>query len=150
MGRQCWRLKRNCSLSPRQAGLAYGALCLFTLLIGMGFALIGMWMMLVFAAINICAVVLALLQYARHACDSEEIVLEPGCLRIDRCEAGRLRSVLLDPGWTRVAEARRRPSLIHLESRGVQVDIGGFVSDAIRQRVALELRRALRRHALIR
>lgn len=54
-----WLLKRNCSLSPRQAAKAYGALCGALLLIGLVFTLRGAWWVLTFALVEIGATVLA-------------------------------------------------------------------------------------------
>lgn len=131
-------------MSPRQVAHAYGLLCVFVLAIGFGFALIGIWFALAFAVIEIGAVALALLHYARHATDQEHIALSEGCLLIERIEAGQLQQVRLDPCWTKIAVPSRRRSLIQLESRGVKVEVGGFVSEEARQKVAQELKRELR------
>lgn len=139
-----WLLKRNCSMSPRQVAVAYGALCMFTLGIGLVFALRGIWMVLAFALLETVALALALLHYARHATDREHILLSERCLLVERTEAGQVRQLRLDPCWTRVAVPNRRRCMIELESRGVKVQIGGFVSEEIRQQVAQELKRELR------
>jgi uncharacterized membrane protein len=139
-----WLLKRNCSLSPRQVALVYGSLCGGVVLLSLIFALSGLWFVLAFAALETAGVALALLRYARHATDHEHIALSDGCLLVERVEAGRMRQIRLDPCWTRIAEPTRRRSLIRLESRGVKVEIGCFVSEEMRQQVAQELRRELR------
>lgn len=139
-----WHLKRNCSLSPRQVMQAYGMLCAFVFVIGGVFALQGIWFVFAFAVIEIGAVVLALLHYARHATDQEHIALSESCLLVERIEAGQLRQVTLDPHWTKIVLPGRRRSLILLESRGVQVEIGGFVSVEARHQFGLELRRELK------
>ena len=139
-----WLLKRNCSLSPRQVALAYGLLCLFAFAIAAAFAVHGIWFVFAFALLEMAAVGLALLHYARHATDHEHIVLSEGCLLVERVLAGELSQVRLDPCWTRIALPGRQRTLIQLESRGVKVEVGGFVSEEIRQEVAQELRRELR------
>ncbi len=139
-----WLLKRNCSMSPRQVGRAYGLLAAVVLAIGFAFALYGVWMVLAFALLEVCARALALLHYARHASDREHIALSEACLLVERIEAGQLRQTRLDPYWTRIATPTRRRALITLESRGVRVEVGGFVSEEIRERVARELKRELR------
>ena len=141
---QEWLLKRNCSLSPRQVAKAYGALSATVLGIGAAFALQGVWFVFAFALIETGAVMLALLHYARHATDREHIALSGGCLLIERIEGGHVHAVRLDPCWTRVSVPSRRRSLIRLEARGVQVDVGGFVGEEARLKVAHELRRELR------
>jgi uncharacterized membrane protein len=142
--RREWHLQRNCSMSPRQVGLAYGLLGAFVLAIGLAFALAGAPLVLVFAMLENVAVAGALLHYARHATDFEHIALSGERLLIERTCAGRASAVVLEPCWTRIALPSRRCALIVLASRGVQVEVGAFVSEEVREQVALDLRRALR------
>ena len=139
-----WTLKRNCSLTPRQFGLAYGMLGAAMLLIGLGFALSGFWFVALFAVLDMGAIALALLHYARHATDGEHIALSEGCLLIERTEAGQVNATRLDPCWTKIDLPSRHRTLIRLKSRGIQVEVGGFVSEEKRQQVARELHRELR------
>jgi uncharacterized membrane protein len=139
-----WLLKRNCSMSPRQVALAYGSLCGFVVMFSLLFALHGMWFMLAFASLETAGVALALLHYARHATDHEHIALSDGCLLVERFKAGECEQVRLDPYWTRIGLPTRRHTLIRIESRGVRVEVGGFVSEAMRRQVADELRAELR------
>ncbi len=139
-----WLLKRNCSLSPRQVGKAYGMLCAFVLAIGLAFAVQGIWFVFAFAVLEIVVLAWALLYYARHATDQEHIALTDGCLLIERIEAGQLRQIRLDPYWTKIAGPSSKRMLIALESRGIRIEIGSFVSQEERAKVAQELRRELR------
>ncbi len=141
---QHWLLKRNCSLSPRHSVLAIGALCAVLLIVGCVFALFGLWPVLAFAWLHVLALVAALLSYASHAGDRERIALTPDCLLIERVEGDRVCQTRLDPCWTRIVPPAGRFDLIHLEARGVQVDVGGFIDEPQRTQVALELRRQLR------
>jgi uncharacterized membrane protein len=139
-----WLLKRNCSMSPRQSALAYGALCAGAVVLSLVFAVHGLWFMFAFAALETAGVAAALVQYARHATDHEHIALSDSCLLVERVEAGMVQQVRLDPCWTRIAVPTRTRSLIRLESRGVKVEVGSFVSQEMRQQVAKELRDELR------
>lgn len=139
-----WFLKRNCSMSPRQVAIAYGVLCLFTFSIASVFALRGMWLVLAYALLETGGLALALLHYARHATDQEHIALSEGCLLVERIEAGQRAQVRLDPYWTRVGPPTRGHRLIQIESRGLKLEVGGFVSEEIRKQVADELRAELR------
>jgi uncharacterized membrane protein len=147
--KQEWVLKRNCSMSPRQVGIAYGALCLLTFAVAAPFALGGLWIVPAFALLETTGLVAALLHYARHATDQEHIALSDNCLLVERIEAGRLAQVRLDPHWTRIAPPTRGHKLVTLESRGVKVDVGAFVSEDKRQQLARELRRELRGGSLV-
>jgi len=142
---QRWTLKRNCSLTPRQSCAVYALLCGASFAIALVFLFQGIWMVLAFALVEMAAVGWALLHYARHALDVETIVLGAGALLIERQDAGRYEQILLDPCSTRIlAPAPRRRKLIVLESRGLQVQVGAYVSDAVRTQVARELTLALR------
>ena len=139
-----WMLKRNCSLSPRQVGKAYGLLCAFVLTIGTAFALRGIWFVFAFAVLEIVVFAVALLHYARHATDLEHIALSDSCLLVERIEAGELQQTRLNPYWTRIGLPSRQHHLIRLESCGVSIEVGAFVSQEERDKVAQELRRELR------
>ena len=139
-----WFLKRNCSMSPRQVAIAYGALSLFTFTIASAFAVHGMWMVLAYAVLESGGLAIALLYYARHALDHEHIALSEGCLLVERVQGGACEQVRLDPYWTRINVPTRRQSLIQIESRGVRLEVGCFVSDEMRRKVADELRAQLR------
>jgi uncharacterized membrane protein len=140
-----WILKRNCSLTPRQLGAAYLALCAgaFGIALALWF-LHGIWLVLAFAVLEMAAIGAALLHYGRHALDYEHIALTDRCLLVERVLGGHTEQVRLDPHWTRVALPDHRRALIELESCGTRVEVGEFVCDAMRQQVARELRRALR------
>lgn len=140
-----WLLKRNCSMTPRQVAKAYGVLCTFVLAVSVVFALHGIWVVFAFALLEIVVVVTALLYYARHATDQERVLLSEDCLRIERTDAGRVEQYALNPHWTRVVLPDRRHRLIALESRGVKVELGSYVSETKRQAVARELQASLRR-----
>jgi uncharacterized membrane protein len=145
-----WLLKRNCSLSPRQLGIAYALLCSGALGIALIFVLQGIWFVFAFAVLELAGIAWALLHYARHALDHEHIALTERCLLVERVQAGHREQIRLDPTWTRIAlPDQRRRALIRIESRGVKVEVGSFVSEAVRQQVAQELRRALRGNSLL-
>lgn len=140
-----WILKRNCSLTPRQSAAVYALLCAASFGIALVFLLQGIWMVLAFALVEMTAVGAALLYYARHALDVETIVLSEACLLIERIDAGQREEIRLDPCWTRIlAPAPRRRKLIELESQGRRVQVGAYVSEAIRSQVARELALAMR------
>jgi uncharacterized membrane protein len=150
---QEWRLARNCSLSPRQVARAYALLCCASGAVAVAFLLRGVWIILAFSFCELALVGLALLVYARHALDHERIALSDAALVVESVEAGERRQSCLDPLRARVLEqggAGGRHALLRLESRGVQVEVGRFVTEARRRQVAAELRAALRSLSLMR
>ncbi|MET0980882.1 MAG: DUF2244 domain-containing protein [Telluria sp.] len=142
-----WVLKRNCSLTPRQSGAVFVLLCAASFAIALVFLLQGIWIVLAFALVEMLAVGLALLHYARHALDVERIALFEHCLIVERIDAGRREEIRLDPLRLQVhAPVPRARKLIRLESRDVSVEVGSYVSEPIRVQVAQEIHRALRSH----
>jgi len=147
---QEWTLARNCSLSPRQVARAYGVLCCASCAVAIGFLLQGVWIILAFTLSELALVGLALLVYARHALDRERIALTGQCLLIESVRAGHCVQARLDPLWIRIRETGKgRHALLRLESCGVQVDVGRFVTETRRRQVARELREALRGVAIL-
>lgn len=133
-------------MSPRQVALAYGMLCGCVLIISCAFAYSGVWFVFGFGVLEITALGIALLYYARHATDQEHIALSDDGLVIERIEAGHHQRMLLEPCWTRIMVPTRPRTLIALESKGVRIEVGAFVSEPVRRQVATELRQQLRRH----
>ena len=138
--RREWLLRRNCSLSPQQMGAAYGVLCLLSFAVATGFVLVGMWQVLLFTALEMTAVAAAFLYYARHATDYEHIVLGNGKLLVEQVSAGKTSVTQLELYFLRLQMPEHPSDLIHLESKGVAVDIGYFATDPRRRALAQELR----------
>ncbi len=138
-----WMLSRNCALSPRQVGAFYLSLVTASAIIAIAFLLRGAWMILPFSVIEMAALGIALLVYARHAVDCERVSLRADALEIESVD-GNKRSVLrIDPRAARVEmEARPRGSLA-VVARGERIVLGRFVGDRERRRFARELRQAL-------
>lgn len=138
-----WTLKRNCSISPRQLFLAYGALCTVSFAIASFFAWRGAWYVLAFAVLEMMAVGAAFLLFARHAMDREYIALDQDCLLIELFEAEQSRQFKLDPRATRINIPAAHHRLIAVEQYGTRVEIGRFLTAFKRQQFARELRSAL-------
>ena len=139
-----WELKRNCSLTPRQLGLAYALPCAVSFAISLLlFALQGTWLVLAFAAMESLWEAIAFVAYARHASDGEHIALMDGYLLVDRCMGGQLEKIRLDPHWMRIVAPCCWRGTIRLQARDTEIEIGRFVSAGRRRQVAKELRAAL-------
>jgi len=139
MDKQEWLLKRNCSLTPRQLGLAYLVLCLLSLVVTTVCVAMGFWQVIFFTLLELSAVAAAFLVYARHASDCEHIALSRDCLLIERFDGSLVHRVQLYPFYTRVGMPRHMQDLIRVEARGIRVDVGRHVSAARRREVAREL-----------
>lgn len=141
-----WLLKRNCSVSPKQLGLFYLSLCFLSLGIAGAFWLVGAWIVMPFACLELLAVGLAFLIYARHASDVEKIILQDGQLVVELETAGRLQRSEFNRAWVRVEPKNGDGSLIVLSGQGRSVWVGRHLRPELRPTLAREIRRALREH----
>ncbi|GAC1599846.1 MAG: DUF2244 domain-containing protein [Ramlibacter sp.] len=139
-----WLLRRNCSVSPAQLAWLYVSLCVVSLAIGTVFWWLGATLVLPFAWLELVAVGVAFVVYARHAADGERISLQGGQLVVELESAGRLERAEFDRDWVRVEPSAADRSLIEVSGRGRSVNVGRFVRPELRPALAQEIRRALR------
>ncbi len=138
-----WMLRRNCSITPRQLGWAYLAICLSSGMVALGFTLQGAWYVMAFAVMELGAVGAAFVIFGRHASDRERIALSGADLLVEVVEAERVRRIDLDARRASV-DVPARNALVRIRSAGKTVEVGRFVPDAQRRQFARELSVALR------
>ncbi|MDE2146201.1 MAG: DUF2244 domain-containing protein [Burkholderiales bacterium] len=139
-----WLLGRNCSISPRQLGAVYLLLCGVSGLIATFFFLNGATLIPMFTGLELAAVGLALLSFARHAADREVLTLVGPSLRVEQCFGSQVACTEFAADWLRVEPAAGQGSLVQLSARGNSVRVGRFLRPELRAAFALELRQALR------
>lgn len=140
-----WVLRRNCSITPRQLGAVYLSLCVVAALISAGFWWQGAPVVVVFAAVELLLVGVALVVYARHAGDREVLTLAGRSLAVEQCHGSRVARADLQAEWLKVEPVGGQGSLVELSARGQSVRVGRFLRPEARAAFAQELRRALRR-----
>lgn len=138
-----WIIRRNCSITPRQLVLVYSALSTTCLLVAIFFALRGAWYILGFAVLEIFALGVAFFLFARHATDRDRIVLTDDYLLVELVRREEVRQYRLDPRATRVEFLAVPGALIELQSNGVKVEVGQFLTEWKRREFARELKSAL-------
>jgi len=139
-----WFLRRNCSVTPAQLGWLYASLCVVSLGIATVFWFQGARLILPFAWLELAAVGIAFLAYARHATDGEKISLSGGRLVVELENAGRLQRAEFEREWVRVEPSAGDKSLIEVSARGRSVNVGRYVRPELRPALAREIRMALR------
>jgi len=144
-GRQQWMLPRNCALTPRQLAGCFAALGTVSMAIAAAFALQGAWMVVPFACIELSALGVAFVVYARHAADYERILVAPDRLVVERVVGHAVERVECEPAWVRVEYAGTRRSAVRLVAGRQQVEVGRFVPEDKRKELAQELRESLAR-----
>jgi uncharacterized membrane protein len=140
-----WLLRRNCSIAPRQLGRMYGSLCGVSLLIAGFFFVQGAPFVLAFAGLELLALGLALLAFARHAGDRETLTLVGRSLQVEQCFGTRVQRTDFAADWLSVEPAAGQGSLVELSGRGQRLRVGRFLRPELRAAFARELRQALRR-----
>ena len=139
-----WFLRRNCSVTPGQLGLLYVSLCVVSLGIGTGFWFHGALLVMPFAWLELIAVGVAFLVYARHASDGERIVLMGPQLVVEFENGGKLERTEFRRELVRVEPRSEDGSLIELSGQGQSINVGRFVRPELRPVLAREIRMALR------
>lgn len=139
-----WVLKRNCSLSPRQFGMAYLLLCVVTAFWASFFTLNGAPLVMAFAMIELLLVGGAFLHHAIHAADHDRVVLDDRFLMIEYFRAGDVTTVMLERCWVRVSAPRHSGDQLLVQSRDKSACIGSCINGRARKQFARELGVALR------
>ncbi len=140
-----WLIRRNCSVSPRQFVACYASLAAFSLAIAALLWWCGAWLVLPFTGIELLAVGVAFVMYARHAVDFERIRLFPHRLLIERMSAERLTRLEFNPRWVRVEPGATPRDPVRLVSRGQRIVVGQHLAQYRRAQFARELHASLLR-----
>ena len=136
-------LKRNCSTTPAALASVFAALALVVLAIATGFAVVGAWLVLPFAGLEVLLLAAAFVLYARRAGDYERFELRAGRLLVEVAEASGRRGYTMDARRARVEVEGDRAWL-----RGAgeeELEIGRHLDVEARRRFAAELARRLQR-----
>ena len=97
-----------------------------------------------FACLELVAVGLAFMVYARHATDGEQISLQGAQLVVEWENSGRRFRSEFNRDWVRVEPLAGDGSLIELSGQGRRVQVGRYVRPELRAVLAREIRTALR------
>ncbi|NDA52412.1 MAG: DUF2244 domain-containing protein [Betaproteobacteria bacterium] len=137
-----WLMRRNCALSPKQLALWFAAISSVSIAVGCFFALAGAWMVLPFAFLEVTALAIAFVVYARHAADFERIVFQSEGLLVERCMGNFVERTEVPLNWLRIEYQGQRRELVKLVSAGKFCEVGRFVPEHQRNQLAKQLRRA--------
>jgi uncharacterized membrane protein len=139
-----WLMKRNCSVTPRELSLVFVSLCTVSSVISGFFYWQGAPFVAAFAAAELLAVGAALLVFARHAADREQLTLVGRSLLVEQTLAGRTQRADWEADWLRVEPLAGQGSLVQLSGSGRTLNVGRFLRPELRGAFAQELRQALR------
>jgi len=142
-----WVLRPNCSISPRQLLAFYLSLCLFSLAIAGLCFWQGASYVLGFTGIELVLLGVALVVFARHACDCDVLTLVGRSLLVEQRRGSHVERTDFAADWLHVEPTAGEGSLIELSGQGRRVRVGRHLQREYRSVFARELRGALRRAA---
>lgn len=139
-----WRLKRNCSVTPLQLCSIWGVFVVVSLAVAMGFWVQGAVLVLPFALLEILALTLAFVVFARHAADAESISFNGVRLEVQIESGGRIQCATFARESVRVEAQIGKTALVEVSGRGHSVLVGRHIRHDLRAVLVDEIRCALR------
>jgi uncharacterized membrane protein len=138
-------LAPNCSLTPQGARLFVGSLALVTFAVAGLFAAQGLWPVLPFAGFEIGLLAWAVRASLRRGSEREVILVSDADVVIERQAPGGSRRTVFPRHWSRVTLRDPRPaphpSRLTIESHGRSCEVGRFLTEDERRRLAARLER---------
>lgn len=140
-------IRPNRSLSWTQMKLVYAGLASLCLLVAIGFTLMGYWLVLPFAGAEVVLLAVGFYLCALDGRETEVVRIKDDRIAIEKGR-DRTRTVWeLDRSWARIELLAPRiewyPSRLVIRSHGKQLQLGAFLTDGERERLARELKRAI-------
>jgi uncharacterized membrane protein len=133
-------LAPNCSLTPQGARLFVGSLAIVTFAVAGFFAMQGFWPVLPFAGLEIGLLAWAVRTSMRRGTEREIIVVSEAQVVVERCTLSGSRLSVFPRHWARVTlrdpQRTRYPSRLTIESHGRACEVGRFLTEDERRRLA--------------
>ena len=145
-------LKPNNSLSPEGTVKVVMALFVIVLLVSIGFSLIGAWLVLPFAGIEIVALAYAFYSVYLHSNDYESITIVGDEVLVEKKNDKDLTMMIFQRYWAQISvrdvmqgSGKGSKRVLFISSHGKEVEFGKyFINDGQRTMFARELREKLR------
>jgi uncharacterized membrane protein len=137
-------LAPNCSLKPLGAVLFFGSICLFSLAFSIFFVLQGLWPVVPFLALEMLALGLALRASMRRAKYTQTVLITDSRISlVTRSRRGAQKQEFARH-WAKVRlrspQRRHGTSRLTIESHGRAYEVGSFLTEEDRCRLAERLR----------
>jgi len=142
-------IRPNRSLLIRAMLFLFLAYTAFALSLGIGFAIVGAWMVLPFMGLEIVVVAAVFYFLFQHAGDYELVIIDDNRLKVVRRRGGLEVCDEFQRYWAKVFLASNAggwyPSRLLVGSHGRMVEVGAAMSEEARQALAGDLRNIMRR-----
>lgn len=142
----CLLAKPNCSISPRGMIKVMGLIAAVSLLVAVGFSIVGAWLVLPFAGLELVALGLAFYYMHLHASDFERIAVEGDIVSVTEKNYREIRHQEFNRYWAKL-KLYTQPNgdqVVALRSHGKELAVGKrFLSNEQRLALAEQLRARL-------
>jgi uncharacterized membrane protein len=133
--------RRMHAQGARLCSLAFGSLAAFTLIVAVVFSALGAWLILPFAGLETAALFLAWRWVMQHAQDSEQLVIRGDEVTLAVREQSRTRQYEFNRAWAQlVVQQQARVVRLALRSHGKEVEVGRYLDNGSKQRLARALK----------
>ena len=105
-------------------------LAMIPMLIGIGFSMIGAWLVLPFVGLEILALAMAFYFINQHEADYETITIDGDSLVVERCTAQQVSQDVVNPYWVKVLQ-QKLPNgevRLYLQSHGKEIEVGRYLT----------------------
>ena len=116
----------------------------FSSLIATYFLIQGVWMILLFTMIELSALGIALIVYARHALDYESIAIDGSSITVEKSIGGKTERHEFNTRWMQLKQEEDGKRLIRIEQSDKELPIGIFVPLDARAQFFNDLRQQIR------
>jgi uncharacterized membrane protein len=144
--------RHNNSLTPNAAVKLLAALAIIVLIVGVGFAHMGAWLVLPFAGLEILAFAYAFFYIYLHSADFESITIENDSVVIEKRNYKEVTTTVFQKHWAQI-NLREVASVggvigksgLFIRSHGKEVEFGrNFMNDEQRVKLARVLKQKLK------
>jgi uncharacterized membrane protein len=142
----CVVTRRNDSLGSHRRWCVFAVLCLVSFSLGLGFAVLGAWLVLPYTALEMTVLYLAFRWIERHASDWERVCVCGDRVVVEQQQAGVRVRQEFNRYWARVeveGGAGNRPPRLKLRYAGRELRFGEDLPAAQRVLLARDLHRVL-------
>ena len=120
-------MRRNCALTPKQLLKFYIALVCLSVTVAAGFFLAGVWVILIFTALELSAVTLGFLVYCRHALDCETIEIEGKRLLVKKFIGYKETVYELNTQWAKIELPSEGSKVFYICQSTQRIELGQFL-----------------------
>ena len=140
-------IRPNRSLSWRQTKFCYLGIVIYSLTIAGVFAAFGMWPVLPLAGAELLALGFGMYICAWRCHQKEVVHIEPDKVHVEKGRSQPQQQWSFARAWARVhlvpPAHRLHPSRLIIRSHGREVELGAFLNESERRRLAVDLRHAM-------